>query len=122
MTLPQEIEVWFIIPAIRRELAKAMLGAGLRQKDVADRLGVTAAAISQYKKSKRASEVRFNARIKKEITAAAKRIVNGGNIMKETQRLVRLCRKDGTVCRIGKRLGTSPEDCRACFGKVCFHE
>jgi predicted transcriptional regulator len=121
MNLPQEIEVWYIIPAIRRELAKAMLRMGLKQKEIAGKLGVTDAAISQYMKSKRASEVKFDSRIRKEIEKSAGRLIKGGNAMMETQRLVRLCRKEGLVCRIGRRLGNSPEGCRACFSEVCFH-
>jgi len=122
MSLPQEIEVWFIIPAIRRELAKAMMKSGLKQKDIAKKLGVTAAAISQYLKSKRASEVRFDSGMAKEIEKSAGKIIKGNNVMKETQRLVRLCRKDGVVCKIGKKLGNTPENCKACIGEVCFHE
>jgi predicted transcriptional regulator len=121
MNLPQEIEVWYIIPAIRRELAKAMLKKGLKQKDVADRLGVTDAAISQYLKSKRASEVRFDSAMREEIEKSAERIMKGGNAMKEVQCIVRLCRMKGLVCRTGKKLGNSPRGCRACFSEVCFH-
>jgi uncharacterized protein len=121
MNLPQEIEVWYIIPAIRRELARSMLKKGLRQKDVADRLGVTDAAISQYLKSKRASGVRFDSAMRGEIEKSAERVIKGGNVMKEIQCIVRLCRKEGLVCRTGKRLGNSPEGCRACFSGVCFH-
>ncbi len=122
MNLPQEIEVWYIIPAIRRELAKAMLKKGLRQKEVADRLGVTDAAISQYMKSKRASEVRFDSAMKIEIEKSADCVMKGGNAMKEVQRIVRLCRMKGLVCKAGKKLGNSPGGCRACFDEVCFHE
>ncbi len=122
MNLPQEIEVWYIIPAIRKEMAKAMLKKGLRQKEVADRLGVTDAAISQYLKSKRASEVRFDSTMRADIEKSAERVMKGGNAMKEIQRIVRLCRMKGLVCRTGKKLGNSPGGCRACLGEVCFHE
>jgi hypothetical protein len=46
--MPQEIEVWYIIPAIRKELAKRLVQHHeVAQKDVAELLGVTEAAISQ---------------------------------------------------------------------------
>ena len=63
MKLPQEIEVWYVIPAIRREFAKGLIKKGLKQREVARMLGVTDAAVSQYFSSKRGSEVRFNQRI-----------------------------------------------------------
>ena len=47
--MPQEIEVWYVIPAIRKQLAKALVGEHkLPQKQVADIMGVSSAAISQY--------------------------------------------------------------------------
>ena len=48
--MPQEIEVWYIIPAVRRELAKSMVKIGLKQKQIAVTLGITEAAVSQYLK------------------------------------------------------------------------
>ena len=39
--MPQEIEVWYIIPALRRELAKQMVEAGLTQKKIADLMGIS---------------------------------------------------------------------------------
>jgi len=55
---PQEVEVWYVIPAIKRELSKSMMkDNGLSQKNVATLLGVTEAAVSQYINSKRANEV-----------------------------------------------------------------
>lgn len=122
MKLPQEIEVWYIIPAIRREMTRIMLKRGLRQKDVAEKLGVTDAAVSQYLKSKRASQVRFDSEMIGEIKKSVERVMKGGSIMRETQRLVRLCRERGTVCKAGKRFGDAPKECKICFEKVCFDD
>ncbi len=118
MNLPQEIEVWYIIPAIRRELAKAMLKKGMSQRDVARKLGVTDAAVSQYLRSKRASEVRFDSATRKEICKSAERLIRNGNAMEELQCMVRFCRNKGLVCSIGKRLGNAPRQCRICFGRA----
>ena len=38
MKLPQEIDVWYIIPAIRREFAKGLLKKGLKQREIAKKL------------------------------------------------------------------------------------
>ena len=77
---PQEITVWYILPAIRRELAKAMLTKNLKQKQVAKLLGITEAAVSQYLRSKRAKQVEFNKDIKLKIQEAANNIINARQI------------------------------------------
>ena len=47
---PQEIEVWYILPAIRKELVVVLKESGLTQRKIAGMLKVTEAAISQYSK------------------------------------------------------------------------
>ena len=61
--MPQEIATWYIIPAIRREFVKEMISQGLSQRQAADRLGLTEAAVSNYMKDKRASEIKLNGHI-----------------------------------------------------------
>ena len=114
MKLPQEIEVWYIIPAIRRELAMGLVKRGLRQREVARMLGVTDAAVSHYFSSKRGNEVRFNSRINSEIRSSVGKIVGGSPVMGEIQRLCRLCKNDGICCHIHKHHG-APRECSACF-------
>ncbi len=60
--MPQEVEVWYVLPAIRRELAKVMkkktvprtneegevVDHKITQKEIARMLGVTEPAITQY--------------------------------------------------------------------------
>lgn len=60
--MPQEVEVWYVLPAIRRELAKIMktkmvtrvndqgekVDHKITQKEIARMLGVTEPAITQY--------------------------------------------------------------------------
>ena len=60
--MPQEVEVWYVLPAIRRELAKVMKTKVIQradedgdmkdhkitQKEIARMLGVTEPAITQY--------------------------------------------------------------------------
>jgi predicted transcriptional regulator len=60
--MPQEVEVWYVLPAIRREIAKAMKKMEvdrvsedgtikvhkITQKEIAKMLGVTEPAITQY--------------------------------------------------------------------------
>lgn len=60
--MPQEVEVWYVLPSIRRELAKVMktkvvtrinedgekVDHKVTQKEIARMLGVTEPAITQY--------------------------------------------------------------------------
>ncbi len=116
MESPQEIEVWYILPAIRKAIAEELLKLGLKQKDIAEKLDVTGAAVSQYLKSKRASQMKFTGTIKAKITESAKRIANGQvNMMEELQKLCTIARKEGILCKIHKK--HSSADLKCC--KIC---
>ena len=67
--MPQEIEVRYILPSLRKELAIQMNKKGLKQRKIANLLGLTPAAISQYIKEKRGS-IKFQDKIQKEIKKA----------------------------------------------------
>ncbi len=54
MKIPCEIVVWYVLPTIRREIAKELVKThSMKQADVARKFEVTDAAISQYLKRKR---------------------------------------------------------------------
>ena len=57
IVMPQEIEVWYLLPALRKELTTIFIdNHQMKQKEAAKLLGLTEAAISQYRKDKRAKE------------------------------------------------------------------
>ena len=116
MKMPQEFEVWYIIPAIRKGLAEEMLKRDLRQKEIAGRLGITEAAVSQYMKSKRAGGIRLGRAIDREIKASAGRIIEGMDALGEMHRLTELCRKGKVLCRVHRKMGQAPQGCRICLG------
>lgn len=103
--LPQEIEVWYIIPAIRRELAKILTNnQGFTQEKAADILGVSKAAVCQYIHNKRAIKVKFPKTIRKEIEKSAKILAeNPKNALKEILRLMDLIKKTKCSCDICKK-------------------
>ena len=116
MIYPQEIEVWYILPAIRKELAKELLKYNLNQKEVALKLGITEAAVSQYLKEKRANTINLDENIKKTIERAAKRISVKGNVMKEVARISYLMKKNKFICKIHHQYDSSlPENCDVCI-------
>ena len=83
MLYPQEIEVWYTLPVIRKELAKELLNYNLSQKEIAIKLGLTEAAISQYIHEKRATLINLDDKIKKAIQISAKKIVTVNTVRKK---------------------------------------
>ncbi len=115
LRMPQEIEVWYLLPAIRREFARSMARKGVNQRRISAKMGVTEAAVSQYMNSKRARDVKFSGRIMKEIERSVERVIDGSDVIKEMQAICRMCRKDRTLCRIHRMHGKVPPNCRVCF-------
>lgn len=115
--MPQEIEVWYIIPALRRELAKSMVELGLTQKQIADKMALTEAAVSQYLSSKRAKEVIFSDAILNKIKGSAKRIIeNEENLVSEMVRLTNLTSVKHVMCDLHKKQDSNlPNGCNICF-------
>jgi len=116
--LPQEISTWYIIPAIRREFVKEMINQGLSQKKAADRLGLTEAAVSNYMKDKRASQVKLNDHIKEMIKGSVVNILSKqSDVFTEVYNVVKECEKDFTVCQIHAAYDEIPEGCKICFSE-----
>lgn len=115
--MPQEIEVWYLIPALRRELAKSMIELGFTQKQVAIKMGITEAAVSQYINSKRAKEVVFTNAVLDEIKKSAKIIVeNSERLIPEMIRLCKLTEVKHIMCDLHKKQDINlPEGCDICF-------
>jgi predicted transcriptional regulator len=116
--LPQEIEVWYIIPTIRKEFARILTKKYKLTFDKVGRiLGVSKSAVSQYLKKKRACLIKIPKGIKKEIGISAGKIVKNENLaVKEIMSILSLMKKKGcscSVCRkynrgILKRCGMKP--------------
>ena len=116
--MPQEIEVWYIIPALRRELAKVMINdMGLSQKGVSKVMNITEAAVSQYINSKRAKDVIFTKNVMKEIKVAAKKVKeNNSLLIPEMTKLTRLTGVKQVMCYMHKKQDINlPENCEICF-------
>lgn len=114
--MPQEVEVWYVLPAIRAELSKQMLKIGVSQTDIADKLNVSRAAVTQYIKNKRANDITFDEDIKKNIKIAAKRIVeDNSDTMKEIQQISNKIKEDKKLCKFHKDYDKIDEECDICY-------
>lgn len=97
---PCEQILWYIVPAIRKEIARNLIEKhGLSQKDVANLLGVTPAAISQYLSKKRGSFMEIEDEdLLNEIDVSANRILKNRKILvPEICRICKLIRKSKNV-------------------------
>ncbi len=115
LTQPQEVEVLYLLPAIRRELAVAMKKTGMEQKKIAELLCVTEPAVSQYFSSKRAQKIKFTKEILGKIQVSAEKIKNKTNLLRETQVLLNEIMNSGLTCKVHRDLAELPDECGACF-------
>ena len=118
--MPQEIEVRYILPAIRRELARIFIQEHkLSQKDAAKLLGLTEAAVSQYQHSKRAKEVIFSDNVVNEIRVSADRILadkaNKQRLIAEMYRISNLTTVKQILCDLHRSQSKELGNCNICF-------
>ena len=115
--LPQEIQVWYIIPVIRKELSKFLVKEqGMTQKRAAKILSLTEGAVSQYLNSKRGTKVKLNEKVLEEIKVSAERISRQpSSVLGETIRLLNLKEMRDIVCDFHKKNDPSiKENCDIC--------
>lgn len=112
--LPQEIEVWYIIPAIRKEIATCLISDFSYSYDqVGTSLSISKAAVSQYVKNKRASKVKLPKLAKNEIMKSCKRISsNKTNANYEITAILELIRKKKLPCEVCEKDQGILKDCK----------
>lgn len=118
--MPQEIEVRYILPAIRRELARMLIKEhDLSQKEAANILGLTEAAISQYQHLKRAKEVVFSGNVIDEIRKSADKILsdkkNKQRVIAEMYRISSLTTVRHILCDLHRSQSKDLTNCNICF-------
>ena len=87
--------MWNGLPVIRREIAESMITTfGLTQKETAQKIGVTPAAICQYVSKKRGKTEISNVIVKNEIKISAENIIKNDHntIISETCRICKIMR------------------------------
>jgi uncharacterized protein len=115
-TMPQEIEVWYVLPQIRRAIAMEMKKRKLSQLEIARMLDVTPSAVSQYVNSKRAKANFFTNDIFKKISKAVDKIIKNEDVLyNEIQSILTIVRDRGLLCKIHKCYEAErPEECNIC--------
>ncbi len=116
--MPQEIEVWYLIPALRRELVKIFIkDHNFSQKKSAEILGITESAISQYLKSKRGGKILFSKKETEQIKKSADKIIKKPEtLMKNLYDLCVLFRKTKVICDLHRNQEKNiPKNCDICF-------
>ncbi len=115
---PLEVEVYYLLPAVRRELSMALKERGLDQKSIAAFLGVTEAAVSQYVSGKRGKEVGLPQSFKDVVKNHAARIKDNKSCYAAIARLMREAHKTRVLCQIHRSVDdTIKEGCRICYCK-----
>lgn len=74
--LPQEIEVWYVIPTIRSMISHCLIKEfDLTYEEAGKILGVSRAAVCQYIKGKRAMKIKFPKELNSRILSSCKVLI-----------------------------------------------
>jgi len=114
---PQEIEVWYILPAIRKELVVALKEKGKAQKEIAKLLNITEAAVSQYTKEKRATGITFPQEIKEFIGKAAQEITDAASAFHQIQKISEHIKHSKVLCQLHAQIEGNLKGCEVCYKK-----
>ncbi len=115
--LPQELEIWYLIPALRCELTKIFISEfKLNQKQVSKILGITESAVSQYLSSKRGNELKFSKKEIKEIKKTAQKILKSKKTTEEFYKLCMKLRGTESLCALHRKNDKSiTKNCDLCI-------
>lgn len=104
-SLPQEIEVWYIIPAIRKELAKILIAEHkISYEKAGDMLGISKAAVSQYVSNKRANKVKLSNEVMAQVKQSAKILREKPKAgLQEIQRILKFMKDKHCSCEVCKQ-------------------
>ncbi len=114
-TLPQEIEVWYIIPAIRRDMAVCFSREHkISYDNIASMMGLTKAAISQYIAGKRVERIKIHPKALEEIKLSCNKIVkNKSTAIKEISKVLDIIKRKKLHCEVcGEMVDGVLHDCK----------
>lgn len=118
MKQPCEIIVWYVIPAIRSQLAKDLLSFGMKQKEVSEIMDITQPAVSQYITDKRGSGIKLRDEVKQLVTKLAKDLADNvatkSDIVKRNCEICNMVDIKDVIEQLGLDLEDFGEDCDSC--------
>lgn len=112
---PQEIEVWYVLPAIRRELVLVLHTQGLSQKAIAQLMNITEPAVSQYINNKRGKEINFNPEVKSYIKQSAQKITDHQSAYRQVQQITHFIKETKALCKIHMDIESGLQGCDLCY-------
>ena len=97
-------------------MAISLRKEGMKQKEIANALNLTEAAVSQYLKKKRGEETHFSKEVLNEIGKSARIIaVDHTKVRSETQRLLKLVSETRFICSVCHNYINSNVNCEICY-------
>ena len=120
MKPPCEIVVWYVIPAIRSELAKELLNLGMKQKDVSELMDITQPAVSQYITDKRGSGVKLQDDVRKMVRDFARELSEGkatkADLIPRTCSICKNVKTSDVLEQLNIDKSDLGDDCKTCLG------
>ena len=120
MKPPCEVVVWYVIPAIRSELAKELLNLGMKQKDVSELMDITQPAVSQYITDKRGSGIKLNDNVRKMVHDFAYQLSVGeaskADLISRTCSICKHVETADVLNQLNIDKSELGEDCQSCLG------
>ena len=117
---PCEIVVWYVIPAIRSELAKELLNLGMKQKDVSELMDITQPAVSQYITDKRGSGIKLDDDVRQMVKDFAFELSTGestkADLIPRTCAICKNVQPEDIMEQLGMDKDNLGEDCKSCMG------
>jgi len=113
--LPQDMQVRYLFPLLRKETAKELHKKGLKQKEISQIMGLTEAAVSQYLNDKRGKELKLSADEKKIIEKEIPKLLK--NKKNYSEWLFNISKKIGVplyLCKIHRSIEDVPAKCKLC--------
>ena len=101
LLFPQEFDVWYILPAIRKKLALKLIERGMLQKEIAQILQISEATITHYKKKQRVKEDLLGNEVNELIEEAVINITKNNNLLvSEVLKINDKIKEQGLFCKI----------------------
>ena len=120
MKPPCESVVWYVIPAIRSELAKELLNLGMKQKDVSELMDITQPAVSQYITDKRGSGIKLDEDVRQMVKDFAFELSTGesskADLIPRTCSICKNVSPADVVEQLGMNKSELGEECQSCMG------